>query len=593
MSVDDSSDEELKVRIGNVPISWYDNSKYLGYDISGNRVAKVLKSDQLDQHISKSDDPGWWRTIIDHLNATKVRITDEMLEVIRKVRSRKCVGSAIDPFSDFDLSAPKQEFGLGTDVLPPKRSFIPSKWEQIKVRRLAKAVEKGLIKASKASKDVKDEVFDLWTEEVQDEKPAPPKWKLPSNIESYNPPAEYLWTEAEEKEWNEKDPMNRDLPFVPRKYLALRKVPGYEGLVKERFDRCLDLFIAPRVVRPKINVDPDSLIPQLPDPENFRPFPEVLAMKFEGHEGIVSFCDFFAGGEFLASGDSKGVVKVWESSTGKCISSTLFKKKISCVAWNPIIPVLAICSGHKVCVTSFELPEKYEIPNVPPQESKYVTWKYKSASIKLHFRRNVSYLTWHGKGDYFSTYCKRENTSSKVLVHSLSRFQTHKIFSKQSKGNIKTMAFHPKRPLFFVATDKNILVYNLKQQLLIKKFKGLESPVSMNVHISGDHLLVACEDCKVLWYDYDLSSIPFKTFPFHKKQLTFVHSHKRFPLFATAGQDKTVHIFHGQVYQDYTQQPLIVPLRVIHTENVPKVCLFHPKQPWLACAEGNLINLYV
>lgn len=116
----------------------------------------------------------------------------------------------------------------------------------------------------------------------------------------------------------------------------------------------------------------------------------------------------------------------------------------------------------------------------------------------------------------------------------------------------------------------------------------------MNVHISGDHLLVACEDCKVLWYDYDLSSIPFKTFPFHKKQLTFVHSHKRFPLFATAGQDKTVHIFHGQVYQqDYTQQPLIVPLRVIHTENVPKVCLFHPKQPWLACAEGNLINLYV
>lgn len=590
MSVDDSSDEELKVRIGNIPLSWYDNSKFLGYDISGKPVAKVLQSDQLDQHISKSDDPTWWRTIVDHLNAKKVRITDEMLEVIRKVRKRQPVGKSFDPFSDFDLSAPKQEFGLGTDVLPPKRSFIPSKWEQKKVTKLAKAVEKGLIRTKKPEKE---EIWDLWTEEVIEEKPAPPKWNLPGTIESYNPPTEYLWTDEEIKEWQDKDPMNRELPFVPNKFTALRRVPGYDGLVKERFDRCLDLFIAPRVVRPKINVDPDSLIPNLPDPENFRPFPEILKLRFVGHQGTVNFCDIYWTGEFVASGDSKGVVKIWECSTGKCLETLEFKKKVLCVVWNPVIPILAICSGKSVFLKSFEVLEKYEIPTTSSAPSKFAEWKWQDGDCEIILRRNVSFLTWHGKGDYFSTYCKRENTSTKVLVHSLSRFQSHKVFSKQSKGSLRTMAFHPKRPLFFVATEKNILVYNLKQQILIKKFKGLECPVSLAVHSSGDHILAACEDCKVLWYDYDLSAAPYKTFPFHKKQLTFVNMHKRFPLLATAGMDCTIHIFHAQVYQDYAQQPLIVPLRSIRTSSVPKVCQFHPKQPWILCTEGTEIKLYI
>lgn len=36
----------------------------------------------------------------------------------------------------------------------------------------------------------------------------------------------------------------------------------------------MDLFLCPRIVRPKINIDPDSLIPELPDPETLKPFPD-------------------------------------------------------------------------------------------------------------------------------------------------------------------------------------------------------------------------------------------------------------------------------------------------------------------------------
>ena len=205
----------------------------------------------------------------------------------------------------------------------------------------------------------------------------------------------------------------------------------------------------------------------------------------------------------------------------------------------------------------------------------------------------MNFISWHGKGNYFASLCKRESVSTKVIVHSLSKFQSIKIFSKQSKGNVRSMAFHPKRPLFFVATDKNIMVYNLKQQLLVTKFKGLEIPVHITVHSSGDHILVACEDCKLLWFDYDLSAAPYKTFPFHKKQLTYVDTHKRYPLIATTGLDCTMHIFHAQIYSDYMQQPLVVPLRALKTNKPPIQCLFHPRQPWIASIEGNEICLYI
>lgn len=208
-------------------------------------------------------------------------------------------------------------------------------------------------------------------------------------------------------------------------------------------------------------------------------------------------------------------------------------------------------------------------------------------------RKGVRKVIWHGRGDYFATLCKRETTSRKVAAHSLSRFQTQKIFSKQSKGEVKSLAFHPKKPLFFVATEKNILVYNLKQGVLVKKFKGLENPSHITIHPSGDHVLAACEDCKLLWYDYDLSSTPYKTFVYHKKELTYVHTHKRYPLVATSSADKTIHIFHAQVYQDYLQNPSIIPLKIIKTDGSPIQCLFHPKQPWIAAVLGKEVSLFI
>jgi len=50
------------------------------------------------------------------------------------------------------------------------------------------------------------------------------------------------------------DPEDRPLNFVPQKIDSLRKVPMYENLVREHFERCLDLYMCPRLLRKKVNI---------------------------------------------------------------------------------------------------------------------------------------------------------------------------------------------------------------------------------------------------------------------------------------------------------------------------------------------------
>lgn len=39
--------------------------------------------------------------------------------------------------------------------------------------------------------------------------------------------------------------------------------------------------------------------------------------------------------------------------------------------------------------------------------------------------------------------------------------------------------------------------------------------------------------------------------------------HKRLPLFASCSDDGSIQIFHGMVYNDLLQNPLIVPVKIL------------------------------
>lgn len=587
---DDSSDEEVLVRVGNIPQQWYDNMPHAGYNVEGKTVAKLDATDSLDRHIERGTDPEWWKTLTDHLNQRKVKMTPEMLELIGRIRNKQTATKMLDPFKDLDLSIPIDIFAVNGDTMPPKSRFQPSKWDRLKITRLAKAIEKGWLRPKPPPKE---EVWDIWNTETTVETPAPPKWILPGNEESYNPPDEYLMSQSEQEKWLQQHPEDRDINFMPQKYEALRKVPCYQESVKERFERCLDLFLAPRVIRPKININPESLIPDLPDPETLRPFPSDLRMNYVGHDSQVLSMSYNPTGEWLASSDVDGNLKLWDAYLGKCYVTKHYEHSATSVAWNPAFPLLAVASGTSIFLESFEISGLIDLEFNESPESNLAQWEWLDGKLTVKCTEDIHSVVWHRKGDYFASLSQNHSVSKQVLVHSLSRRTSQVMFSRKSKGQIKAIEFHPTRPLLFVATRKNLLVYNLKEQILVKKFIGMDSPASMTLHPNGDHVLLACEDCKLQWYDYDLSNSPYKTFAFHQKALSSVHCHVRYPLFATGSKDHSVHIFHASVSSDLSEAPKILPIKKLQVGGVPRRVQFHPRQPWLAIAIGKTISLYV
>jgi ribosome biogenesis protein ERB1 len=214
----------------------------------------------------------------------------------------------------------------------------------------------------------------------------------------------------------------------------------------------------------------------------------------------------------------------------------------------------------------------------------------------LKVNKEISNLKWHRRGDYFLTVAPKAGAAS-VLIHQLSKANSQQPFSKSKGGETQCACFHPNKPFLFVATQQQVRVYHLIKQEMVKKLiSGCRWLSSLDVHPSGDHLLVGSLDRRVAWFDLDLSSTPYKTLKYHEKAVRSVSFHYRYPLFATSSDDGTVHVFHGMVYSDLMRNPLLVPCKVLRGHTVTNklgvlASVFHPTQPWLfsAGADGKII----
>lgn len=103
----------------------------------------------------------------------------------------------------------------------PKRRFIASKWERIKINKIVQGIKLGRIKLHQNEIQV-PKTYDVWEKEPENQlsKYLPPrilpaKQPLPTNVHSYNPPEEYLFTAEEKEQWMQQDPEEREIPFIP------------------------------------------------------------------------------------------------------------------------------------------------------------------------------------------------------------------------------------------------------------------------------------------------------------------------------------------------------------------------------------------
>lgn len=321
---DTSDEEDIRNTVGNIPMHWYDDYKHIGYDWDAKKIIKPPKGDQIDDFLRKIEDPNFWRTVKDPQTGQEVLLTDEDIALIKRVNSARIPNpdhNEYEPWIEWFTS--EVEKMPIKNVPDHKRSFLPSVSEKKKVSRMVHALKMGWMKTTEEVEREKQQkrgpkFYMLWETDTSREQMrrihdpvSAPKRDLPGHAESYNPPPEYLFDEKETKEWLKlkDEPHKRKLHFMPQKFKSLREVPAYSRYLRERFLRCLDLYLCPRAKRVKLNIDAEYLIPKLPSPRDLQPFPTVESLVYRGHTDLVRSVSVEPKGEYIVSGSDDKTVK--------------------------------------------------------------------------------------------------------------------------------------------------------------------------------------------------------------------------------------------------------------------------------------------
>lgn len=486
-----SDEEDIRNTVGNIPMHWYDEYKHIGYDWDGNKIIKPQKRDQLDDFLKKMEDPNFWRTVKDPQTGQEVILSDDDIQLIKKIMKQR------NPDQSFDEYAPWIEwFTNEVEQLPirnipdSKTSFLPSKNEKLKVGKLVHSLKMGWMK-TKAEQDKinamnkQPKFFMLWESDTGREKMrrihdhvAAPKRALPGHAESYNPPPEYLFNDDEMRQWEKMNdtPYKRKLHFIPQKFKSLRQVPYYDRYIRERFLRCLDLYLCPRAKRMKVTVQAEDLIPKLPSPRDLQPFPTMENMVYRGHKGLIRTVSIEPKGQYIVTGSDDKTVKIWEVATGRCIKTIDTQDIVRSVSWcpNPKLSLIAVATGKRLLLVNpyvgdikliskktddllAEAPTSDQVENerikTAVQWNNSVDEAERKDGIRViinHFQE-IKQVVWHGRGDYFATVMPTGMNRS-VLIHQLSKRRSQIPFSK-SKGLVQCVLFHPIKPCLFVAVS--------------------------------------------------------------------------------------------------------------------------------------------
>lgn len=394
----------------------------------------------------------------------------------------------------------------------------------LQIMKVVRAIRQGRIIPRAPKDQEKPPYYNIWSNDDQPldvnhpmHMPAP-KMKLPGHEESYNPPAEYLFTDEEKKEWEETDPSDRKLDFIPQKYDSLRRVPGYDGFVQERFSRCLDLYLAPRARKRKPKIlegvtKPEDLLPKLPDPNQLRPFPIFCALVYRHPENVrVRSISVDPTGNWVLTGAEDGIVRLWECRRGRCamswkISST---NPVHGVEWCPDAEkfLFAATTEGKVIIGS---PLDLLAPSGQtalldyahggfsvsseglPTPVEDVKWSRRTKGsteepdgilLEITVPGTPKQVKWHRKGDYLATVASDAGGRA-VLMHQITKHSTQAPFSKL-KGTIQCATFHPTRPHFLVATERFVRIYDLMAKGLVKQLlPNVRHVSSLDVHPMG------------------------------------------------------------------------------------------------------------
>ncbi|KAK7200680.1 BOP1NT (NUC169) domain/WD domain, G-beta repeat [Novymonas esmeraldas] len=660
---DSSEDEATLNRVGDIPLEWYKDENHIGYDVEGKRLMKSERS-ALERLLEATDDPNMMRTIYDALHDEKKTLSNADLQLIFNLQRNRTTNS------NYDMYAEVQEDTVVFDPLnhplargggPSKKSFVPALHDMKviakMVRRMRKEeAERRLHPATAAKTEEAEEEQLLWDDGHVEmdththfkyfNKVPKPKMPPPGTFESYRPPPEYLPSERAKQRQARLRAIDRKEHFLPQSFDALRHVPFYHHTIQDRYQRCLDLAFFPRAQRTRLVVDPDKLLPELPDPKDLRPYPERLSFHYKGHTATVRSVSVSPNGQYLATGCDDHLVRVFEVQTGRLMKRYDVGAPVQQVEFCPakslnilvvaveyslvfIVPTFAAhtlvndhtirflrapgmsagkttaahalgavdtLGGRAVTQTTLDADETAheamaDLHDVEEREKRAefvdASAKERDAGIvvKIAMHAKVKKFCFHAKGDYLCALCPKDHVKYRqTIMLQLSKRKVFCPFRKFSEV-VTDCRFHPREPLFFLATTNSVRCYNLMAHRLQRRFKASGGVTTcLSIHPEGDNLLVGDTTSHTSWFDMDFSDKPYKRMRSHKGVVNAVSFHPNtnaYPLFATGASDGQVHVFHGMVYDDYNKNALLVPVKILKHQRPVYAVAWHPTLAWL------------
>ncbi|ORM41174.1 Ribosome biogenesis protein bop1 [Babesia sp. Xinjiang] len=628
----DSDEEEGAVnRTGRVPLKWYDNENHIGYTVEGQKLIKELDSSEIGKLLFQSENPDAWRTIVDVRNNRTVRLTDDDLKIISRIRKGMYPQENYNQ-EDLYIEFDNEDAIHPVSYKPPRKAnFLPSKAEAEKIKRLVKLIKEGKLVVKQEPEEPKEEpIQDIWQESIYQVDPktarrgrhhdiTPPKVPLPTHSESYNPPEEYLFDEKEKQEWLDTDPEYRTIDYIPQKFDCLRKVGSYENLILERFRRCLQLYLCPRAVKMKMDVDPETLYPKLPDINTLRPFPTKLAVEYriEGTQKIVA--DATGSWVALASANAIAIASVLN---GRIVERVEGIDGILDICWHPRYPIIIVAHANTISFIAIKLPNIRQMAEEPsskktnndgPQnvyekalelirlDSDAQGWRLVAfgphQGISVDHVDEICHISVHPQGNYVVAVAPHSREAgNQCVIYCITKKTFIRVGNKMNNNGIRLAMFHPSEPKIILGLRKGIRLYNLKvknEKLESEggKLSGVDLPVSMHLNRDAQILAVADESSRVSIFDLNVGAFPYKKIQYNGEKIVHVEFHKTLPLLMIASSTGVVHVIHVSVPDDLSKDPVIVPVKDLKMSELTHAN-WHNMEPWLFTAETKRSSMW-
>ncbi|CAL6302685.1 unnamed protein product [Bathycoccus prasinos] len=149
-----------------VPGEWYRHEEHVGYNLFGKKLNKEIPKDSIENFLASIDVRDSWRKILDTLNANRVLISRETLELVRKISAGIIPAYSNNIFTNLTqspLDSLNQNEPL-TSELEPKRRFLPSVWESKLILKLTRKLRSSKDIYRLKERDENDHSKLLWHE---------------------------------------------------------------------------------------------------------------------------------------------------------------------------------------------------------------------------------------------------------------------------------------------------------------------------------------------------------------------------------------------------------------------------------------------